>query len=297
MLWNSRTGEGVYQSIDMEQQAVTEDPRFALAYAALADAYAFDMTGWHKSEATARQALALDSSLGEAHASLGLVQMLWHGDYENAAAEFRTAIWLSPSYASAHEWYSDNFATHERMVEAVQEMRSALDIDPTSLPINTDMARLMYLSHRFDEAKEQSLHTLALDPRFLGAHVVLHDTLIQLHDYDQAMAEYSQIEHLAGASGVYSATEAQTYREAYANSGIDGFFAARANYFGTKFHDDYARARYLALLGRKEDALVTLRKAIDHAGTNQLFVMYASSEPAFDSIRSDPRFSKAAGLN
>jgi DNA-binding winged helix-turn-helix (wHTH) protein/tetratricopeptide (TPR) repeat protein len=295
MLWNQRTSEGVYRSIDREEQATAEDPKFAVAYAALADAYAFDITGWHKAEQTARKALALDAGLGEAHASLGLVHMLWQGDYEAAAAEFRMAIRLNPGYAGAHEWYADNFATQARMTEAFHEMQSAMELDATSLPVNTDMARLYYLSHRFDRARDQSWHALELDPKFLGAHVVLHDTLIQRHEYDAAMAEFRTIEEIAGTTGLYSSTQAKTVSEAYARAGIRGFYAVRADYFSTEFKDNYLRAKYLALLGRKEDSVVWLRRALNDAGPNKLFVLYASTEPAFDGIRDDPRFKKLMG--
>jgi len=295
MLWNQRTSEGVYRSIDLEEQAIAEDPKFAVAYAALADAYAFDMTDWHKAEDTARKALAIDPRLGEAHASLGLMNMLWRGDYEGAAAEFKLAIQLRPEYAGAHEWYADNFATQNRMDEAFHEMQRALELDSTSLPLNTDMARLFYLSHRFDQARDQSRHALELDPKFLGAHVVLHDTLIQRHEDDAAMAEFAKIEEIAGTTGLYSSVESQRVREAYAKEGIKGFFAVRAEYFGTEFKDNYLRAKYLALLGRKDDSVEALHRAMSDAGPNKLFVMYASSEPAFDGIRDDPRFRKAVG--
>jgi tetratricopeptide (TPR) repeat protein len=295
MMWNQRTDEGVYRSIDLEEQAVAEDPKFTVAYAALADAYAFDITGWHKAEETARKALALDPRLGEAHASLGLVAMLWRGDYEGAAAEFKLAIRLSPQYAGAHEWYADNFATQNRMTEALREMQSALELDSTSLPANTDMARLFYLAHRFDQARDQSRHALELDPKFLGAHVVLHDTLIQRREYDAAMAEFAKIQEIAGTTGLYSSTESQKVREAYAKNGIKGFFAVRAGYFSTEFKDNYSRAKYLALLGRKDESVEALRRAVNTAGPNKLYVMYASIEPAFDGIRDDPRFRKAIG--
>jgi tetratricopeptide (TPR) repeat protein len=181
------------------------------------------------------------------------------------------------------------------MTEALEEMQIALELDSTSLPVNTDMARLFYLSHRFDQAREQSRHALELDPKFLGAHVVLHDTLIQRREYEAAMAEFATIQEIAGTTGLYSSTEAERVREAYAKEGIKGFFEVRADYYGTEFKDAYQRAKYLALLGRKDDSVVALRRALKDAGPNKLYVMYASSEPAFDGLRDDPRFRRAVG--
>jgi hypothetical protein len=95
---------------------------------------------------------------------------------------------------------------------------------------------------------------------------------------------------------LYSSIESKRVSEAYAKAGIKGFFEVRASYFTTGFKDNYSRAKYLALLGRKDDSVEALRRAVNEAGPEKLFVMYASTEPAFDGIRNDPRFRKAIGV-
>jgi TolB-like protein len=79
--WNKRTVEGLHRSITFFEQAITLEPHYALAYAGLADAYAFDYRMWRKAEELARKALEIDSTLGEAHATIGFVRMFWAWDW------------------------------------------------------------------------------------------------------------------------------------------------------------------------------------------------------------------------
>lgn len=111
--WEKRTGQNVKKAMEQFQQAADKDPNYALAYAGLADCYLLleDYLGtpasetYPKAKAFAERALQLDSSIAEAHTSLGYVYTnLWQ--WEQAEEEFRRAIKLSPNYATAHHWYS-----------------------------------------------------------------------------------------------------------------------------------------------------------------------------------------------
>jgi len=290
--WNLRTSEGLYESVDSFDEAIAADPQFALAYAALADAYAFDLKNWRLADAMAQKALALDPKLGEAHASLGLVQMLWRRDSEAAANEFKTAIRLSPQYASAHQWYADNFATRARLLEAVEEMRKAADLDPDSVPINTELARILYLAHEFGPAREQAQRAVAMAPGCVEAHLLLHDVYIQMGDFDRAIAEFVRVEQLTGETGPNSAAQADRLAEAYAAGGIRGFWAARIDHLKSVREDDYLTAKYLALEGRNEDSLTALGRAMESRKQGKVLILFAFEEPAFDGLRQDERFQR-----
>src|SRR5579871_4841776 len=81
--WSRGTEEGLQQSIVYFKQSIAEDPRNALAYAGLADAYASLATwsvqpsasAYKNAQAAALRAVELDESLSEAHSSLGLIAM------------------------------------------------------------------------------------------------------------------------------------------------------------------------------------------------------------------------------
>jgi serine/threonine-protein kinase len=95
VLWDQRSAEALHESITHLEHAVARDPNFALAHAALADAYAFDTTKREFAKAEAEEAIRLDQTLGEPYASIGFVQMFWEWDLADAGNSFRKAIELS----------------------------------------------------------------------------------------------------------------------------------------------------------------------------------------------------------
>ena len=101
--WNKRTLEGVQQSIDFFQQAIQKDPKYALAYAGQADAYALlgdlnvlparEVTPKVKAARAARR-WSLTTRLAEAHTSLAFAKFReW--DWAGAEKEFKRAIELN----------------------------------------------------------------------------------------------------------------------------------------------------------------------------------------------------------
>src|SRR5262249_11882181 len=110
--WNKRTADNIMKAIEQFQQAADKDPNYALAYVGLADCSSVleAYTGAPASEALpkakafAERALELDSSLAEAHTSLGYAyNELWQ--WEKAEAEFKRALELNPNYPTGHQWY------------------------------------------------------------------------------------------------------------------------------------------------------------------------------------------------
>ena len=111
--WNKRTLEGLQQH-RLFRQAIQKDPRYALAYAGQADAYAlladFNVLPAREvlpeAESAAAKALELDDRLAEAHTSLAWAKF-HEWDWTGAEAEFKRAIELNPSYPTAHAWYGE----------------------------------------------------------------------------------------------------------------------------------------------------------------------------------------------
>ncbi len=158
--WNKRTGEGLKKAVDYFNEAIEKDPNYAQAYTVLADSYAL-MGDWEysvlppreafpKAKAAAVEALALDNTLGEGHTSLAFVLDLFDWDWGAAEREYRQAVELSPSYATAHQWYAWHLIVLGRNSEAITEMRRAESLDPLSLIISADMADVLLIARRYD---------------------------------------------------------------------------------------------------------------------------------------------------
>lgn len=288
--WNNRTAEGLHKSIGLFEQAITHDPNFALAHAGLADAYAFDHLSWSKAETAARKALELDSALGQAHATIGFVRWLWLWDWAEADREFKLAIALSPDYAVAHQWYGGYLASRHYLREARSELQRALELDPFSLPINADLAQVLYFTGDFDGAIEQGKRTLALDENFVNAHVYLYQAYTLKGMYDEAVSEYFKVRQILVRNPTFERQNEEALRIAYAANGIRGFWREklRTDEPGPQaIKDPYQRAEYLALLDEKDDALTMLSEAIKRRDPSTIF---AKVNPMFRSLYTSPRF-------
>jgi TolB-like protein/DNA-binding winged helix-turn-helix (wHTH) protein len=195
--WSKRTPEGFKQAAENFQQAIAKDPSFARAYAGLADTYAL-MSTWDqgpandlmpKARAAALRAIALDDSLAEPHASLALVAENYDYDMQTAEKEFRRAIQLDPSYATAHQWYAESLSWQGRFDEALAESERARQLDPLSQIIATDHGSILYFARHYDQAIAQCRSVLDMDANFHRARGILIRSYVQSGKFEEAIHE------------------------------------------------------------------------------------------------------------
>jgi tetratricopeptide (TPR) repeat protein len=143
-LWDEWTRDATLRALERYQQANAIDPNYALAYAGLADCYVIlgifsdpEHEMFPKAKAAAAKALALDETLAEAHASLAVVAHLYDWDFASSENEFRRALELDPNNALAHHWHGNYLLSMGRIDEALAEGRRSIELDPTSLRINS----------------------------------------------------------------------------------------------------------------------------------------------------------------
>jgi TolB-like protein/DNA-binding winged helix-turn-helix (wHTH) protein/Flp pilus assembly protein TadD len=178
--WNKRTVEGLQEAIHIFQEVIARDPNYAPAYAGLADSYAL-LCGYSvappgdfmlQARAAAVNALRLDERLPQAHTSMALIAESYDFDWRAAETEFRRAIALDPNYATAHEWYAEHLAWRGRFDEALVEIGRARRLDPMSLIVAADEAKILYYSRQYDRAIAQYQTILEMQPDFPAAHMV-----------------------------------------------------------------------------------------------------------------------------
>src|SRR6266404_6686717 len=172
--WNKRNPEGLQKALDYFQQALDRDPVYPLAYAGLADTYAY-LSFFHvlpprqampKAKAAAVKALEIDDHLAEAHVSLGYVSFTYDGDWSAAGKHFEQALALNPIYSGAHTFYAFYLNSLGRSEEALAVAKRALDLDPASPAVSHSLAVQLYLARRFDQAIEQAHNTLEMEANF-----------------------------------------------------------------------------------------------------------------------------------
>jgi TolB-like protein/DNA-binding winged helix-turn-helix (wHTH) protein/Flp pilus assembly protein TadD len=292
---NKRSGDGLRTAIEYFKRAIETDSAYAEAYSGLADAYALSgdwkygvlspQDAFPKAKAAATKALALDESLGEAHASLAYALDLYGWDWEAAETEYKRAINLNVGYATAHQWYSWHLIMMGRNSEAIAELREAETLDPLSLIIGADVADALSVAHRFDEAEQQSRKTLQLDPNFAVGHYELGQALEQKQLHDQAIAEFQRAIEISGHSGAFDSN----LGNAYAVSGRREQAIKIVKDLESRHDQNPSLDADIALvyvgLGDQDQAISWLNK-----GYEARFKASILLRPAFDPLRSDARF-------
>jgi serine/threonine-protein kinase len=299
--WNKRTEDDLKKSIDFFQQAVALDPNYALAYAGLADAYQTlpsysDLPPeetYLKSKAAAQKAIELDPTLAEPHAALGgdLSENDWN--FTSAERELKRAIDLNPNYATGHQWYAEFLSMMGRSDEAIAEARRAQELDPQSPIINTMVGEMYREARRYDEAVAQFRKTLEIDPNFAQTHSLLGNTYGECGKYEEMIEELRKAAILFGAPPDKVEKRAADNLAAYRSGGERGYWQSELEMTlresrakGTEPPPDYLAAIY-AHLGDKDRAFAEMEKAYSK---HMREMNYLKIQPAWDSLRSDPRF-------
>jgi TolB-like protein/DNA-binding winged helix-turn-helix (wHTH) protein/Flp pilus assembly protein TadD len=293
--WNKRTADSLKVALAYFNQAIDEDRNYAQAHSGLADTYAL-LGDWQyavmtpkealpKAKAAAIKALELDSALGEAHNSLAFCLDAFEWDFDSAGKEFRRAIELNPSYATAHHWYAWHLSVLGRYDEAIAEMRKAENLDPLSLIINADLAELLLIAHLYDDSIQQSRKTIEMDPNFALAHNQLGLAYLEKQMHDEAIVELQKAVRLSGDSPTCIANLAS----AYVVSGKRYEAAKLLSDLKTRSKPSYSYSPEIAViyaaLGDGNQAMNWLDK-----GYEERFNPSVLLRPGFDPLRSDPRF-------
>ena len=232
-----------------------------------------------KARAAALNALDLDSTLGEAHTSLAAVRFWYDWNWPAAVREFKRAIELNPSYATAHQWYAWQFIAMGRLDEAIAEMKSAHKLDPLSPIINSNLGDAHYYARRYDQAVEQYRRTLEIDPNFRGAHWGLGLAYLQKGMFEEAIEELQEI----GSADLAYAYAASGNRE----NALTVMEELKEKSKEVRVRPiEFARA-YLGI-GEVDRAFDALEQAYEERSPDLVEGIYA--DPFYDSLRSDPRY-------
>ena len=295
--WNKRTADGIKKGIEYFNQAIDSDPNYALAYAGIADSYNIlasystiaPKDAFPRSKAAAKTALELDDKLSEAYASLAFAIFGYDWNWTEAERAFKRAIELNPGYSSAHQWYGLYLAAMDRMSEAFAEVKIAEDLDPLSLPVNTNAGWLLYLSRRYDESIETYNKILELDADFILAHRRLGQVYVEKRMYEEAIREFEK----CLAPSREDAESLAWLGHAYAASGDTDRarqIISEMNLLGkSRYVSSYLMAIIRIGLGEADLAFELLEKAWEE---RYGFLAYLRVSPIFDPLRADERFQK-----
>lgn len=297
--WNRRTGVNLQKAADYFQQAIGKDPKYALAYAGLADCHVLlpvypELGSYPRDELpkaleAAHKAVELDDKLAEAHTSLAraLASSL---QLPAAMLEFKRALELNPSYATAHQWFGECLQSQGRVEEGLAELTRAQALDPLSLIINSLVGFALDTTGKSNEAIAQLRKTIEMDPNFANTYGLLGNVLEDQGQLKEAVVEYEK-SNLLGTDPIASAQLARAYflvgRKAEAQQLWDKLKALSER----QYVPAYSLALVQSAFGDKDEALRLLEKSYeDHAPFDSADLGWILIDHRLDDLRSDPRF-------
>jgi serine/threonine-protein kinase len=293
--WSKRTADGLKQGVDYFEEAIENDPGYALAHAGLADCYNMlviysrlaPTEGFPKAKAAAVRALEIDDSLAEAHASLAFVKSRFEWQWAEADREFNRAIQLNPNYAPAHQWYSNFLASVGRLSEAIEEARRTFELDPLSLITSSHQGWIFYLAGQYDQALERSRKALVLDPNFFAARRYAGLAYAQKGQFDQAIDELRRAVSLSSGSALMKAELANVLAVAGKKAEAEQALEELRQMSTQRHVSSYMFALIYAGLGENDEAFRWLEKAFEERAE---YLVYIKVDPRMQGLRQDPRF-------
>ena len=292
-LMDAHTTSDIGRGLAYFQDAIREDPDFAPSYAALARMYwRLTYYGVEPTEilplmkSASDKALELDNDLADAHAVRGLVLVYLQNNWKAGEAEFRRAIELNPGESATHAYYGSGYLSPlGRHDEAIAELHRALELDQLSVEFNSNLGYALYFARRFGVGEAQARKVLQMDPSSPSANWLLMELYEQQRRWPEASGQFQRI--LAGVENKPSSsgklgTHAVFSPQKYWKNRI-----AMQEEIVRDLSDYGDLAVVYARSGQKEKALHALELA---ATKNDSRLKYIKVDPAFDSLRDEPRF-------
>jgi TolB-like protein/DNA-binding winged helix-turn-helix (wHTH) protein/Tfp pilus assembly protein PilF len=292
--WNERSVASLPHAREQFELAIARDPADAPSYVALAELLAVlplygiesPDVAFPKARAAALRALELDDQLAEAYATLAVVRYQFEWDWPGAEADFRHAIALNPSYATAHQWYAEFLSYAGRYEAAKAQIALAAAFDPLSPTIATLRGSPALWAHRFAEAEQGYRAALAAHPGFALAEYSLGLSLLGEHRPAEAAATFEQAMHGLGAE-----FSAPSLAHAYVALGRERdartLLAQMLQTEHRRYLSPYKIAVLYTALGEREAALTRLEQAY-RIHDDRLVLLGVDS--LLDSLRNEPRF-------
>lgn len=302
--FEQRTPASLEESKRNLLEVIAHHPGHALAFAQLANTYLMlhefasvpDEEAFTQAQRAASQAIALDPSLPEAHASLGYIDFFSARNPGFAESHFQEAIRLDPACALAHFWYGSLLTHQGRYPEALEQLNRAQQLQPTSSAIQSSRAYALGLSGQREEAVQLLRALLKAEPNAPAPHRTLARlSLVEprnLKQYLDEMQKFAELRQSAEQEHLLALA-----RQSFLRGGEQAMWRSiLASERATRRHADgpsYVMAQAEAQLGQTEPSLRDLQTL---CAKHDSQVMNLVIDPLFDPLRQNPRFREMVAL-
>jgi len=297
-LWNRRGADNLIRANSYFERAVAIDPQFGRAYAAIATVYALlpEYTDFAPADVLQRtrdaagRALAIDSSLAEAHTALGLASIhAW--DFPTAEKQYRLALALQPQYPTAHQWYGEFLFRTGRVDSAIAEIHKAVALDPLApIPLSA-LSYVLNLAGRYDEAIAAANKGIEVAPSAGIIYAGLADSYLLKGDYIHGVREMETAARLDPNLASRQGELAYAYGFSGQKEKAREVLAKLTARGRSEKISQFAFALAYAGLGETDATLSALEHAVDqHDVTLTTFSLL--DEHRWDPLRGQPRFTR-----
>jgi TolB-like protein/Tfp pilus assembly protein PilF len=294
--FNKHTDASILTAIGYFEESTKKDPGYAPAWLGIAHSYTTlpvvtaavpVKEAISRIRTAATKVLELDPSQGEAHLALAGAYA-FERNWSAGEAEIKKGLALDPGDASAHRAYSNLLARTGHLEEALTESRTALDLDPLSPAAETAVARCLYDLRQTSESISHYKQALSFDPESGGASQGLAMALLAAGKYGEGVAEADKARKLMGGDAMITSDLGYAYGLAGNTQEARKVLDQLLHWPGNNSLRALPVAHVYLGLGDKDHALEWLSKALDQQDAN----VYLMSDPRYDPLRSDPRFSE-----
>ena len=295
--WSKRTEVDVHKALAYFQHTIDNDSTYAEGHAGIADCY--NILGYYnalppreaypKAKAAALKAQELDSFLAEPHAALGVVARDFEWDWAEAHRAFQRAIDLNPSYVEGYHWRGTLFSMLGRHQDGHADKTRARALDPLSVVIRGDLARVCYFSRDYDRALEHYQAALDMDAHFFFNHIGLAQVHQKKGKPKRALPALKSSVRLTGESTFALARLAHGYALAGEPSKARDILKRLKGLSRSRYVSSQDLALVHVGLGEEGKSLACLEEAFEE---RSVWLGYLKVEPQFDSLRANPKFQK-----
>jgi serine/threonine-protein kinase len=247
-----------------------------------------------KARDAALRTIELDPDLASGHTTLAFVKAHYEFDWHGAEREYLRALALNPNDAYAHLFYSNSYLSpHGRHREAIEEMQKAIALDPFSAPVQSFLGRTYIWDRQFDRALAQFRKCADMFPGFAIDHERMAQLYAFLGRFPDAIAEDTKARLLSGEDAKSALKKEAALERALTADGSLGYWkkllelTQMTDNPPETYQSPFGAAILYAHLGQKTKALDSLENAYRQ---RSLAMTEVAIEPAFDSIRGEPRF-------
>ena len=295
--WRAQGGRSadIARSIDLVQQALAIDARYAQAWALLGwvhrrrlwNADALPAEVFEISDAAVQKAIALAPNLALAHAGIGFSRFWYAYDWTGAEREFRLALASNPSESNAQWGLSFLLLTQGRIDEGFAHLRLARELDPLSPILHTLEASFLTAAGQYPAARRRVQGALDIAPNLWLAHAALGRLLLVEKKTDAGLAELRRAVAL-GSDTVRPKAHLAMQLALHDHSEEAQAILADIRQRATLGHvPPTSIAMILAALGQTQSALDELERAYELRDTR---LVELRGDPCWHPLRDQPRF-------